>query len=104
MDSYRVEKRAIQKIMLRMRTRRSSRCRGSGEGARGEVETNRLSVIIEQFNELFGGVDWADEDRVRQMITETIPAMVAEDTAFKNARENSDRENAGSSTTGRSGG
>ena len=51
-------------------------------------------MIIEQFNELFGGIDWADEDRVRQMITETIPAMVAEDTAFKNARENSDRENA----------
>ena len=28
------------------------------------------------------------------MITGTIPAKVAEDTAFKNARENSDRENA----------
>lgn len=28
------------------------------------------------------------------MITETIPAMVAEDTALRNARKNSDRENA----------
>ncbi len=53
-----------------------------------------MSVIIDQFNDLFGGIDWVDEDRVRQMIIETIPAMVAEDTAFKNARENSDRENA----------
>ena len=31
---------------------------------------------------------------MRQMITVDIPGMVAEDTAFRNARENSDRENA----------
>ena len=31
---------------------------------------------------------------MRQLITETIPARVAEDTAFRNAQQNSDRENA----------
>ena len=31
---------------------------------------------------------------MRQLITETIPSRVAEDTAFKNARRNSDKENA----------
>ena len=31
---------------------------------------------------------------MRQLITQTIPAGVAEDTAFKNAQQNSDRENA----------
>ncbi len=31
---------------------------------------------------------------MRQLITQTIPARVAEDTAFKNAQQNSDRENA----------
>ena len=35
-------------------------------------------MIIDQFNDLFGGIDWADEDRVRQMITVDIPGMVAE--------------------------
>ena len=35
-----------------------------------------------------------DADRVRQLITETIPARVAEDAAFRNARQNSDDENA----------
>ena len=94
MDSYRVEKRAIQKIMLEDEDAEIDPVPGVGSAGKGEVEIDRLSVIIEQFNDLFGGVDWADEDRVRQMITETIPAMVAEDTAFKNARENSDRENA----------
>ena len=94
MDSYRVEKRAMRKIMLEDEDAEIDPVPGVGGGGKGEVEIDRLSVIIEQFNELFGGIDWADEDRVRQMIIETIPAMVAEDTAFKNARENSDRENA----------
>ena len=65
-----------------------------GGGRKGEVEIDRLSAIIEEFNSLFGGIEWEDEDRVRQMIIETIPAKVAEDAAFRNARRNSDRENA----------
>ena len=94
MDSYRVEKRAIQEIMLEDEDAEIDPVPGVGGGGKGEVEIDRLSVIIDQFNDLFGGIDWADEDRVRQMITVDIPGMVAEDTAFKNARENSDRENA----------
>ena len=35
-----------------------------------------------------------DADRVHQLITETIPARVAADSAFRNAQRNSDRENA----------
>ena len=94
MDSYRVEKKRMQKIMLADEDAEIDPVPGGGVGGKGEVEIDRLSVIIEQFNDLFGGISWADADRVHQMITETIPAMVAEDTAFKNARANSDRENA----------
>ena len=94
MDSYRVEKRAMQKIILEDEDAEIDPVPGVGGGGKGEVEVDRLSVIIDQFNDLFGGIDWADEDRVRQMITVDIPGMVAEDTAFRNARENSDRENA----------
>ena len=36
---------------------------------------------------------WEDADRVAQLITETIPARVAADTAFRNAQQNSDKEN-----------
>ena len=57
------------------------------------MEIDRLSVIIGRFNDLFGDIDWVDDDRVRQLITKTIPARVAEDTAFQNAEKNSDREN-----------
>ena len=94
MDSYRVEKRAMQKIMLEDEDAEILPVPGVGGGGKGELEVDRLSVIIAEFNDLFGGIDWADEDRVRQMITVDIPGMVAEDTAFRNARENSDRENA----------
>ena len=94
MDSYRVEKRAMREIMLEDEDAEIEPVPGPGGAGKGEVEIDRLSAIIEQFNDLFGGIDWQHADRVSQMITETIPAKVAEDTAFKNARENSDRENA----------
>ena len=92
MDSYRVEKRAMQKILLKDEDAEIKP--GTGGGGKGEIEIDRLSAIIDQFNNLFGGIKWKDADRVQQMITVDIPARVAMDTAFKNARENSDRENA----------
>ena len=94
MDSYRVEKHAMWKIMLEDDDAEIEPVPGVGGAGKGEVEIDRLSAIIDQFNDLFGGIDWQHADRVSQMITETIPAKVAQDTAFKNARENSDRENA----------
>ena len=63
-------------------------------GGRPEPELDRLSNIIAAFNDLFGDIAWADTDRVRRLITEEIPSRVAADTAFMNARENSDKENA----------
>ena len=43
---------------------------------------------------LWTSAAWEDADRVRRLITEEIPAKVAGDTAYRNARENSDRQNA----------
>ena len=39
-------------------------------------------------------IAWADEDRVRKLVTEEIPARVAADQAYKNAQANSDKQNA----------
>ena len=93
MDSYRVEKRAMQKIMLSDEDAEIDPVPPAGGGHQAEPELDRLSNIIRAFNDLFGDVQWEDADRVRQLITETIPARVAADTAFKNAQRNSDREN-----------
>jgi type I restriction enzyme, R subunit len=55
--------------------------------------TQPFTNILKVFNDHFGDIPWEDSDRVRQLITETIPSRVAEDTAFQNAQQNSDKEN-----------
>ncbi|MCY4220767.1 MAG: type I restriction endonuclease subunit R [Thiotrichales bacterium] len=94
MDSYRAEKQAMQAIALTDADAEIDPVPTSGTSARTETELDRLSNIITAFNDLFGDVTWEDRDRVGRLITETIPARVASDTAFRNARANSDRENA----------
>ena len=66
----------------------------TGGGHRPEPQLDRLSNILKVFNDHFGDIPWEDADRVRQLITETIPARVAEDAAYKNAKQNSDKQNA----------
>ena len=94
MDSYRVEKRAVQQIILPDEDAAIEPVPTSGGGHVPEVDLDRLSNILRTFNDHFGDIAWEDADRVRQLITQTIPARVAEDTAFRNARQNSDDENA----------
>ena len=94
MDSYRVEKKAMQKILLPDEDAEIGSSSDSGFGGRAEPELDLLSNIIKAFNDLFGNIPWEDGDRVLQLITETIPSRVAQDTAFRNAQKNSDRENA----------
>ena len=93
MESYRVEKRALQRIILADESAEIGPLPTGEGGHPPEPELDRLSNIIRAFNELSGDICWEDRDRVQQLITETIPARVAEDTAFKNARQNSDKEN-----------
>ena len=66
----------------------------SGGGHKPEPELNLLSNIITAFNDLFGNVPWTDQDRVHKLITEDIPARVAADTAYQNAKTHSDKQNA----------
>lgn len=94
MDSYRIEKKAMQKILLPDEDAEIEPVPTTGGGHLLEPELDRLSNILKVFNDHFGDIPWEDIDRVRQLITETIPSRVAEDTAFQNAQQNSDKENA----------
>ena len=94
LDSYRVEKQAMQRIMLPDEDAEIDPVPNGGSGHRAEPELDRLSNILRTFNEHFGDIRWEDADRVRQLIIETIPDRVREDTAFRNAQRNSDRQNA----------
>ena len=93
MESYRVEKQAVQKIMLPDEETEIDPVPTGDRGHRPEPELDRLSNIINQFNDLFGDREWEDADRVAELITKTIPERVAADKAYKNARQHSDREN-----------
>ena len=94
MDSYRVEKQAMQQIALADVDAEIDPVPTSDVGGRAEAELDRLSSIIMTFNDLFGDIAWEDRDRVSELITETIPARVTLDSAFRNARQNSDVANA----------
>ena len=94
MDSYRVEKKAAIHVQLADEDAEIKPVPTSGGGSGLEPELDRLSNILKTFNVQFGNIPWEDQDRVRRLITKEIPARVAEDTAYRNARENSDRQNA----------
>jgi type I restriction enzyme R subunit len=94
MDSYRVEKRAAQKIQLPDQNAEIGPVPADGGGYKPEPEFDRLSNILKTFNDLFGNITWEDSDRVRQLISKDIPQKVAADTAYQNAKKNSDKQNA----------
>jgi type I restriction enzyme R subunit len=93
MDSYRVEKRAAKRIALADENAEIGPVPTSGGGRRPEPELDRLSSILQTFNEQFGDINWQDKDRVRRLITEDIPAKVAADKAG-NTQKNNDRQKA----------
>ena len=94
MDSYRVEKRAAVKILLPDEDAEIEPVPTTGGGRKLEPELDRLSNILKTFNDLFGNIPWSDADRVHTLITEDIPARVAADVAYQNARQHSDKQNA----------
>ena len=94
MDSYRAEKQAVVKIRLLDEDAEIGPVPPAGEGGRPEPELDRLSNIINSFNEHFGNIKWTDADRVHRLITQDIPIGVAADTSYQNARRNSGEQNA----------
>ena len=92
MDSY-GRKRLEQAISLLTKMLKLTPCNRYWV-PRPEPEMETLSQILKEFNELFGDIEWADEDRIRQLITETIPDKVARDPAYMNALAQADPDNA----------
>ena len=94
MDSYRVEKQAAQEIQLPDEDAEIDPVSTESGGQKPETEMDRLSTILQDFNDRFGNIEWKDKDRIGQLIGEELPARVAADTAYQNAMANSDQQNA----------
>ena len=75
----------------------SSQCRRRAQGvsrSRNSIGFPTSSRPSKTFNDQFGNIPWTDTDRVHKLITEEIPDRVAADKAYRNARQNSDKQNA----------
>ena len=94
MDSYRVEKQAVQDIQLPDTDAEIDPVSTDGGGQKPEPELDRLSNIISDFNDRFGAIEWKDQDKIEKVIAEELPAKVAADRAYRNAMVNSDQQNA----------
>lgn len=87
MDSYRVEKKAAQKIALEDKDAEIEPVPTDAGGRKAEPELDRLSSILKAFNEQFGTL-FDDGDRIVRRIREDIAPKVAADAAFANAKAN----------------
>ena len=92
MDSYRVEKLAAERIILEDEDAEIDPAPASGGGHLAEPEMNPLSVILEEFNGLWG-TEFTDADQVGKLIA-GIPEQVEAKEAYRNARQHPDEENA----------
>jgi len=87
MDSYRVEKKAAQKIALEDKESEIEPVPTEAGGHKPETELDRLSNILKVFNEQFGTM-FDDTDRVVKRLRDDVAPVVAADAAFQNAKEN----------------
>jgi type I restriction enzyme R subunit len=93
MDSYRAEVQAQMAIRLADEDHEIEPVPAGGGGHIPEPELDRLSNIIKLFNEQWGG-NFSDAAKIEQVITAEIPARVAADEAYQNARANADAKTA----------
>lgn len=56
-------------------------------------ELDTLTNILKEFHDLFGNIDWTDEDRIRKQLNE-LPQIVSQDEGYQNAMRYSDEQNA----------
>lgn len=87
MDSYRTEKRAAMKLALPDADAEIGPVPVEGGGQKPQPEYDRLSHILQQFNERFGA-NFNDADRVLKRLRDDIAPKVAADPAFRNAQAN----------------
>lgn len=62
-------------------------------GGKSEPQMESLSRIIEDFNTLYGGIEWEHADTVRAQIQQ-LPGLLAKSESFVNAVHNSDSDTA----------
>lgn len=94
LNNYRPEARDSMSIVLDDTDTEVAPVPTGNGGHTIDPEMELLSNIVSEFNDMFGNIDWRDEDNARHQVTEVIPAMVSKDESYQNAMRNSDEEGA----------
>lgn len=93
LDSYRLEVQKSMSIKLEDADAEVAPVPAGSTGHIVNPEMDLLSIILNDFNDMFGNIDWKEPDNVRRQII-AIPDMVAKDEKYQNAMKNSDKQNA----------
>ena len=93
LDSYRIQAQSMMSIRLEDANAEIGPVPVGQAMQPKEAELDPLTVILDEFNSLFGNIDWKDKDNIKQQIS-TLPQAVAQNQNYRNAAKNSDKENA----------
>ena len=93
LDSYRLEAQESMSIKLEDTDAEVAPVPAGSAGHIVNPEMDLLSIILNDFNDMFGNIEWKEPDNVRRQIV-AIPEMVAKDEKYQNAMKNSDKQNA----------
>ena len=92
MESYRAEKQATEKISLADEDAEIDPIQAERSGSIQEPLLEHLSLILDEFNKTWGN-SFSDPAQVAELI-KGMPEKVNNDTAYRNAKMHSDRQNA----------
>lgn len=93
LDNYRNEARDSIALKLEDADAEIAPVPAGKAGPIANPKMDLLSVIVAEFNDMCGNIDWKEPENAYRQIQE-IPAMVAKNEEYQNAMKNSDEESA----------
>ena len=93
LESYRVEARETMRIQLDNENGEVNPIPVGTDVGINVPELDTLSNILKEFHDIFGNIEWTDEDKIKKQIAD-LPDIVRKDETYQNAMRYSDKQNA----------
>ena len=93
LESYRAEAKQTMQIQLDNENGEVNPIPVSVDIGINVPELDTLTNILKEFHDIFGNIEWTDEDKVKKQIAD-LPEIVKQDEVYRNAMQYSDRQNA----------
>lgn len=93
LESYRAEAQETMRIQLENENGEIAPVPVSTSTGIDVPELDSLTNILKEFHDIFGNIEWTDEDKVKKQINDIIES-VRKDERYNNAMQYSDKQNA----------